>query len=62
MSSLDKLDGVDCLHKIMRRGKEKQSMFQTVILILIVFTLFRFENVFYQQVEMEEHSALVHLM
>ena len=62
MSSLDRLDRVDSLHKVMWSRKEKQSMFQTVIINLIVFTLFRLENVFYQRVEMEEHSALVHLM
>ena len=63
MPSLDRLDGVDCLHKVMWRGKEKQSMFQTVIfIIIIVFTIFRLDNVFYQRVEMEEHSALVNLM
>ena len=62
MSSLDGLDRVDSLHKVMLSRKEKQSMFQTVIINLIVFTLFRLENVFYQRVEMEEHSALVHLM
>ena len=62
MSSLDRLDRVDSLHKVMLSRKEKQSMFQTVIINLIVFTLFRLENVFYQRVEMEEHSALVHLM
>ena len=62
MSSLDRLDRVDSLHKVMWSRKEKQSMFQTVIINLIVFTLFSLENVFYQRVEMEEHSALVHLM
>ena len=62
MSSLDGLDRVDSLHKVMLSRKEKQSMFQTVIPILTVFTIFRLENVFYQRVEMEEHSALVHLM
>ena len=62
MSSLDRLDRVDSLHKVMWSRKEKQIMFQTVIINLTVFTLFRLENVFYQRVEMEEHSALVHLM
>ena len=62
MPILDRLDRVDSLHKVVWRRKEKQSMFQTVVIIMIVFTVFRSENVFYQRVEMEEHSAKVHQM